>query len=140
MNFWYIFFNISSLLSLNIFAVELKYSEVWWLKSQNFYFFILILYIMFLMKCFLPSFILQNIFLNIFFLFRNPPPRLKSRKWSSKFKNFIETSLVKDYHQRPYTDELLKHPFVRDQPTERQVLTRSSRQPPEIEGTTFLQE
>ena len=29
--------------------------------------------------------------------------------------------LVKDYHQRPYTDQLLKHPFVRDQPTERQV-------------------
>ena len=52
---------------------------------------------------------------------RNPPPRLKSKRWSSKFKNFIETVLVKDYHQRPYTDQLLKHPFVRDQPTERQV-------------------
>ncbi len=25
--------------------------------------------------------------------------------------------------QRPYTDQLLKHPFVRDQPTERQVYT-----------------
>jgi len=57
----------------------------------------------------------------LFLIPRNPPPRLKSRKWSSKFKNFIETVLVKDYHQRPYTDQLLKHPFVRDQPTERQV-------------------
>jgi len=57
----------------------------------------------------------------LFLIPRNPPPRLKSRKWSSKFKNFIETTLVKDYHQRPYTDNLLKHPFVRDQPTERQV-------------------
>lgn len=28
---------------------------------------------------------------------------------------------MKDYHQRPYTDNLLKHPFIRDQPTERQV-------------------
>jgi hypothetical protein len=28
---------------------------------------------------------------------------------------------VKDYHQRPYTEQLLKHPFIRDQPTERQV-------------------
>ena len=46
---------------------------------------------------------------------------MKSKRWSSKFKNFIETVLVKDYHQRPYTDQLLKHPFVRDQPTERQV-------------------
>lgn len=34
---------------------------------------------------------------------------------------FIETVLVKDYHQRPYTEQLLKHPFIRDQPTERQV-------------------
>jgi len=57
----------------------------------------------------------------LFLIPRNPPPRLKSKRWSSKFKNFIETVLVKDYHQRPYTDQLLKHPFVRDQPTERQV-------------------
>ena len=57
----------------------------------------------------------------LFLIPRNPPPRLKSKRWSSKFKNFIETVLVKDYHQRPYTDQLLKHAFVRDQPTERQV-------------------
>jgi len=57
----------------------------------------------------------------LFLIPRNPPPRLKSKRWNSKFKNFIETVLVKDYHQRPYTDQLLKHPFVRDQPTERQV-------------------
>lgn len=57
----------------------------------------------------------------LFLIPRNPPPRLKSRRWNSKFKNFIETVLVKDYHQRPYTDQLLKHPFVKDQPTERQV-------------------
>lgn len=52
---------------------------------------------------------------------RNPPPRLKSKKWAKKFHGFIETVLVKDYHQRPYTEQLLKHPFIRDQPTERQV-------------------
>merc|ERR1719278_922639 len=57
----------------------------------------------------------------LFLIPRNPPPRLKSKRWNSKFKNFIETTLVKDYHQRPYTEQLLKHPFVRDQPTERQV-------------------
>lgn len=28
---------------------------------------------------------------------------------------------VKDYHQRPYTEQLLKHPFIKEQPTERQV-------------------
>lgn len=28
---------------------------------------------------------------------------------------------MKDYHERPYTENLLKHPFIRDQPTERQV-------------------
>ena len=60
-----------------------------------------------------------DLLVNSFAFFRNPPPRLKSKRWSSKFKNFIETVLVKDYHQRPYTDQLLKHPFVRDQPNER---------------------
>ena len=124
----------------------------------------------------------------LFLIPRNPPPRLKSKKWSKKFHrqvshgfslssddrrsrsfpslahrsgclsigaihflerwrgggghkfacvlfrkinggnnkwffyiSFIETVLVKDYHQRPYTEQLLKHPFIRDQPTERQV-------------------
>lgn len=57
----------------------------------------------------------------LFLIPRSPPPRLKSKRWSSRFKNFIETVLVKDYHQRPYTDQLLKHPFVRDQPNERQT-------------------
>ncbi|XP_049822517.1 mitogen-activated protein kinase kinase kinase kinase 4 isoform X4 [Aethina tumida] len=57
----------------------------------------------------------------LFLIPRNPPPRLKSRKWNKKFQTFIETVLVKDYHDRPYTEQLLKHPFIRDQPTERQV-------------------
>ncbi|XP_006616854.1 serine/threonine-protein kinase mig-15 isoform X12 [Apis laboriosa] len=57
----------------------------------------------------------------LFLIPRNPPPRLKSKKWAKKFHGFIETVLVKDYHQRPYTEQLLKHPFIRDQPTERQV-------------------
>ncbi|KAM7301673.1 serine/threonine-protein kinase mig-15 isoform X2 [Ixodes scapularis] len=57
----------------------------------------------------------------LFLIPRNPPPRLKSRKWAKKFQSFIETVLVKDYQQRPYTEQLLKHPFIRDQPTERQV-------------------
>ncbi|XP_049773228.1 serine/threonine-protein kinase mig-15 isoform X3 [Schistocerca serialis cubense] len=57
----------------------------------------------------------------LFLIPRNPAPRLKSKKWAKKFHGFIETVLVKDYHQRPYTEQLLKHPFIRDQPTERQV-------------------
>lgn len=57
----------------------------------------------------------------LFLIPRNPPPRLKSKKWSKKFHSFIETVLAKDYQQRPYTDQLLKHPFVKDIPTERQV-------------------
>lgn len=40
---------------------------------------------------------------------------------SKKFINFIENCLVKNYTQRPPTDQLLKHPFIRDQPNERQV-------------------
>uniref|UniRef100_A0A674E5D8 non-specific serine/threonine protein kinase n=1 Tax=Salmo trutta TaxID=8032 RepID=A0A674E5D8_SALTR len=46
----------------------------------------------------------------LFLIPRNPPPRLKSKKWSKKFCSFIEGSL-----------QLLKHPFIRDQPNERQV-------------------
>ncbi|XP_052753662.1 serine/threonine-protein kinase mig-15 isoform X2 [Galleria mellonella] len=57
----------------------------------------------------------------LFLIPRNPPPRLKAKKWSKKFHGFIETVLVKDYHQRPYTEQLLKHSFIRDQPIERQV-------------------
>ncbi|XP_055706718.1 serine/threonine-protein kinase mig-15 isoform X39 [Phlebotomus papatasi] len=57
----------------------------------------------------------------LFLIPRNSPPRLKSRKWSKKFQGFIDTVLVKDYHQRPYTEQLLKHPFIKEQPTERQV-------------------
>ncbi|XP_076306534.1 serine/threonine-protein kinase mig-15-like isoform X2 [Tachypleus tridentatus] len=57
----------------------------------------------------------------LFLIPRNSPPRLKSKKWSKKFHSFIETVLVKDYQKRPYTDQLLKHPFIKDQPTERQV-------------------
>lgn len=38
-----------------------------------------------------------------------------------KFQNFIEVCLIKDYTMRPSTEQLLKHPFIKDQPTERQV-------------------
>ncbi|KAM6179921.1 mitogen-activated protein kinase kinase kinase kinase 4 isoform 12-T12 [Erethizon dorsatum] len=57
----------------------------------------------------------------LFLIPRNPPPRLKSKKWSKKFFSFIEGCLVKNYVQRPSTEQLLKHPFIRDQPNERQV-------------------
>lgn len=43
------------------------------------------------------------------------PPR------SKKFIDFIEGCLVKTYPSRPSTEQLLKHSFIRDQPTERQV-------------------
>ncbi|CAL9698445.1 unnamed protein product [Knipowitschia caucasica] len=57
----------------------------------------------------------------LFLIPRNPPPRLKSKKWSKKFFSFVEGCLVKNYTQRPPTEQLLKHPFIRDQPNERQV-------------------
>ncbi|CAG5117375.1 unnamed protein product, partial [Candidula unifasciata] len=58
----------------------------------------------------------------LFLIPRNPPPRLKNpNKWSSKFHNFVDCCLVKDYQQRHSTEQLLKHPFIKDQPTERQV-------------------
>ncbi|KAM4658907.1 TRAF2 and NCK-interacting protein kinase isoform 6-T7 [Amazona ochrocephala] len=40
---------------------------------------------------------------------------------SKKFQSFIESCLVKNHSQRPTTEQLMKHPFIRDQPNERQV-------------------
>ncbi|XP_034433034.1 TRAF2 and NCK interacting kinase a isoform X17 [Hippoglossus hippoglossus] len=57
----------------------------------------------------------------LFLIPRNPAPRLKSKKWSKKFQSFIESCLVKSHGQRPSTEQLLKHPFIRDLPNERQV-------------------
>lgn len=57
----------------------------------------------------------------LFLIPRNAPPKLKSKKWSKKFHSFIEQCLIKDHQTRPSTDQLLKHPFIRDQPQERQV-------------------
>uniref|UniRef100_A0A3P9J487 non-specific serine/threonine protein kinase n=1 Tax=Oryzias latipes TaxID=8090 RepID=A0A3P9J487_ORYLA len=57
----------------------------------------------------------------LFLIPRNPAPRLKSKKWSKKFQSFIESCLLKSHSQRPSTEQLLKHPFIRDLPNERQV-------------------
>ncbi|ESO12472.1 hypothetical protein HELRODRAFT_187888 [Helobdella robusta] len=58
----------------------------------------------------------------LFLIPRNPAPKLKSKKWSKNFTNFIDLSLMKDHTKRPSTDQLIKHPFVKDLPTEKQVL------------------
>uniref|UniRef100_A0A4W3IWT0 non-specific serine/threonine protein kinase n=1 Tax=Callorhinchus milii TaxID=7868 RepID=A0A4W3IWT0_CALMI len=57
----------------------------------------------------------------LFLIPRNPPPKLKSKKWSKKFINFVESCLVKNYLHRPSTEMLLKHSFIRDQQNDRQV-------------------
>ncbi|XP_055738055.1 TRAF2 and NCK-interacting protein kinase-like isoform X5 [Salvelinus fontinalis] len=57
----------------------------------------------------------------LFLIPRNPAPRLKSKKWSKKFQSFIESCLVKSHGQRPNTEQLLKHPFIRELPNERQI-------------------
>ena len=40
---------------------------------------------------------------------------------SRKFESFIEMCLVKSHGQRPSTEQLLKHPLIRDLPNERQI-------------------
>ncbi|XP_065132408.1 TRAF2 and NCK interacting kinase a isoform X2 [Paramisgurnus dabryanus] len=57
----------------------------------------------------------------LFLIPRNPAPRLKSKKWSKKFQSFIESCLVKNHNQRPNTDQMLKHPYIRDMTNERQI-------------------
>ncbi|XP_052403312.1 TRAF2 and NCK interacting kinase a isoform X1 [Carassius gibelio] len=57
----------------------------------------------------------------LFLIPRSPAPRLKSKKWSKKFQSFIESCLVKNHNQRPSTEHLIKHPFIRELPNERQI-------------------
>uniref|UniRef100_A0AAR2KN19 non-specific serine/threonine protein kinase n=1 Tax=Pygocentrus nattereri TaxID=42514 RepID=A0AAR2KN19_PYGNA len=79
----------------------------------------------------------------LFLIPRNPPPKLKSRKWSKKFLTFVESCLVKNYMHRPCTDTLLRHPFIKDL-NERQVrimlrdhLDRTRKKKGEKEGTEY---
>ena len=45
----------------------------------------------------------------LFLIPRSEPPKLKSKKaWSKKFHNFVNTCLIRDYHQRPTADQLLQ--------------------------------
>ncbi|XP_031732284.1 misshapen-like kinase 1 isoform X4 [Anarrhichthys ocellatus] len=57
----------------------------------------------------------------LFLIPRNPPPKLKSKKWSKRFLSFVDSSLVKNHLHRPTTDALLRHAFIRDLVNERQV-------------------
>ncbi|KAA0719209.1 Traf2 and NCK-interacting protein kinase [Triplophysa tibetana] len=57
----------------------------------------------------------------LFLIPRNPAPKLKSKKWSKKFQSFIESCMVKNHNQRPNTEQMLKHPFIKDMSNERQI-------------------
>ncbi|XP_034453331.1 misshapen-like kinase 1 isoform X5 [Hippoglossus hippoglossus] len=57
----------------------------------------------------------------LFLIPRNPPPKLKSKKWSKRFLSFVDNCLVKNHLHRPTTDALLRHAFIRDLANERQV-------------------
>ncbi|KAM4621621.1 mitogen-activated protein kinase kinase kinase kinase 4 [Polymixia lowei] len=57
----------------------------------------------------------------LFLIPRNPPPKLKAKKWSKRFLSFVDSCLVKNHLQRPSTDTLLRHAFIKDLANERQV-------------------
>ncbi|KAM8732529.1 mitogen-activated protein kinase kinase kinase kinase 4 isoform 3-T3 [Acanthopagrus schlegelii] len=57
----------------------------------------------------------------LFLIPRNPPPKLKSKKWSKRFLSFVDRCLVKNHLHRPATDTLLRHAFIKDLANERQV-------------------
>ncbi|KAK2890638.1 hypothetical protein Q8A67_013281 [Cirrhinus molitorella] len=80
----------------------------------------------------------------LFLIPRNPPPKLKSKKWSKKFQTFVDGCLVKNYLHRPSTETLLRHSFIKDLPNERQVritlkdhLDRTRKRRREKEGTEY---
>ncbi|XP_014185531.1 traf2 and NCK-interacting protein kinase isoform X4 [Haplochromis burtoni] len=57
----------------------------------------------------------------LFLIPRNPPPKLKSKKWSKRFLSFVDSCLIKNHLHRPTTDVLLRHAFIKDLANERQV-------------------
>ncbi|XP_077091833.1 mitogen-activated protein kinase kinase kinase kinase 4 isoform X2 [Siphateles boraxobius] len=80
----------------------------------------------------------------LFLIPRNPPPKLKSKKWSKKLLTFVDSCLVKNYLHRPSTETLLRHSFIKDLPNERQVritlkdhLDRTRKRRREKEGTEY---
>ncbi|TRY98851.1 hypothetical protein DNTS_028732 [Danionella cerebrum] len=80
----------------------------------------------------------------LFLIPRNPPPKLKSKKWSKKFQTFVDSCLVKNYLHRPSTETLLRHSFIKDLPNERHVrvtlkdhLDRTRKRRQEKEGKEY---
>lgn len=59
----------------------------------------------------------------LFLIPRNKPPKLESKKgkWSPAFVDFVDKALIKNYTNRPTTEDLLNHPFVKGQTSERLV-------------------
>ncbi|XP_056455825.1 misshapen-like kinase 1 isoform X2 [Gadus chalcogrammus] len=57
----------------------------------------------------------------LFLIPRNPPPKLKTKKWSKRFLSFVDRCLVKNHTLRPSAEALLRHAFVKDLLNERQV-------------------
>ncbi|KAL8623920.1 hypothetical protein ACOMHN_054261 [Nucella lapillus] len=56
---------------------------------------------------------------------RNPPPKLSSsHPWSAEFHDFIAKCLVKDFEKRPFTRDLLSHPFLQQVPRDTTQLSR----------------
>nr|KAG5713513.1 hypothetical protein BaRGS_025061 [Batillaria attramentaria] len=56
---------------------------------------------------------------------RSPPPKLaEPALWSSEFHDFIATCLIKDFEQRPFTRDLLSHPFLQKVPRETTLLRK----------------
>uniref|UniRef100_A0A671SSC5 non-specific serine/threonine protein kinase n=1 Tax=Sinocyclocheilus anshuiensis TaxID=1608454 RepID=A0A671SSC5_9TELE len=49
------------------------------------------------------------------------PRKSSTMHASSQFQSFIESCLLKNHNQRPSTEQLMKHPFIKDLPNERQV-------------------
>ncbi|KAI9146495.1 kinase-like domain-containing protein [Paraphysoderma sedebokerense] len=52
----------------------------------------------------------------LFMIPKLPPPTLRDKKWSPEFRDFLQLCLDKDPDARPTADQLLRHPFVKEDP------------------------
>ncbi|XP_070187968.1 myosin-IIIb-like isoform X1 [Littorina saxatilis] len=56
---------------------------------------------------------------------RSPPPKFsKPQLWSPDFNDFIAKCLVKDFEKRPFTKDLLSHPFLQGAPRDVTLLRK----------------
>jgi serine/threonine protein kinase len=58
----------------------------------------------------------------LFMIPKSPSPKLKDKKWNAKFRDFLSCCLCKSPEERGSAEDLLKHPFVAQNPRSAEIV------------------